>query len=102
YNPQHKGRDCYQWAVAFASGLVVWQRLHQGCTSGQDVVRPALEALRRRMPHLAILRLDGGFLSAKVLNLLESQHLGFLTKAGCKMVVVRTLPGGTRPERAQA
>src|SRR3954471_7999836 len=28
YNPRHKGRDCYQWAVAFASGLVVWQRLY--------------------------------------------------------------------------
>src|SRR5512135_1320471 len=21
YNPKHKGRDCYQWAVAFATGL---------------------------------------------------------------------------------
>jgi len=38
HNPQHKGRDCYQWAVAFASGLVVWQRLWRGCTSGFRVV----------------------------------------------------------------
>jgi hypothetical protein len=52
YNPRHKGRDCYQWAVAFASGLVVWQQLYEGGTSGQGVVRTALEALRRRMPHL--------------------------------------------------
>jgi hypothetical protein len=68
YNPNHKGRDCYQWAVAFASGVVVWQRLYQGGTSGQGVVKPALEALRRRMPHLSVLRLDGGFLAAKVLE----------------------------------
>src|SRR5512147_1213926 len=46
YNPKHKGRDCYQWAVAFASGLVVWQQLYEGGTSGQGVVRTALEALR--------------------------------------------------------
>jgi hypothetical protein len=102
YNPQHKGRDCYQWAVAFASGLVVWQRLYRGCTSGQEVVKPALEALRRRMPHLAVLRLDGGFLSAKVLNFLVSQHIGFLTKAGTKLVSVRTLVERTRAGQWQS
>src|SRR4051794_37076625 len=82
HNPKHKGRDCYQWAVAFASGVVVWQQLCRGCTSGHVLVRPALEALRRRMPHLSILRLDGGFLSAKVLNLLVSRHVGFLPRRG--------------------
>jgi DDE family transposase len=97
YNPKHKGRDCYQWAVAFASGLVVWQQLYEGGTSGQGVVRTALEALRQRMPHLSVLRLDGGFLAAKVLNLLVSQHVGFLIKAGTKLVSVRTLL-----ERAQS
>jgi hypothetical protein len=102
HNPKHKGRDCYQWAVAFASGVVVWQQLCRGCASGHGLVRPALEALRQRMPHLAILRLDGGFLSAKVLNLLVSQHIGFLTKAGCKLVSVRTLLGRTRPEQWQS
>jgi Transposase DDE domain group 1 len=102
YNPQHKGRDCYQWAVAFASGVVVWQQLYQGGTSGQGVVRPALEALRRRMPHLSILRLDGGFLAAKVLGLLVSQHIGFLTKAGTKLRSVRTLLEQTRPEQWQS
>ena len=102
YNPNHKGRDCYQWAVAFASGMVVWQQLYRGGTSGQGVVKPALEALRQRMPHLAILRLDGGFLSARVLNLLVSQHVGFLTKAGCKLVSVRTLLERTRPEQWQS
>jgi hypothetical protein len=102
YNPNHKGRDCYQWAVAFASGMVVWQQLSRGSTSGQGVVKPALEALRQRMPHLAILRLDGGFLSAPVLNLLVSQHVGFLTKAGCKLVSVRTLLERTRPEQWQS
>jgi hypothetical protein len=102
YNPKHKGRDCYQWAVAFASGLVVWQELCRGWTSGQDLVKPALEALRQRMPHLGILRLDGGFLSAKVLNLLVSQHVGFLTKAGTQLVSIRTLLGRTRPEQWQS
>jgi DDE family transposase len=102
YNPQHKGRDCYQWAVAFASGVVVWQQLYAGGTSGQGVVRPALEALRRRMPHLSLLRLDGGFLAAAVLNLLVSQHVGFLTKGGTKLLSIRTLLERTRPEQWQS
>jgi hypothetical protein len=102
YNPQHKGRDCYQWAVAFASGLVVWHQLYEGGTSGQGVVRTALEALRRRMPHLSILRLDGGFLAAKVLNLLVSQHVGFLTKAGTKLLSIRTLLEQTQSEQWQS
>jgi hypothetical protein len=102
YNPRHKGRDCYQWAVAFASGVVLWQQLYRGGTSGQGVVRPALEALRRRMPHLSLLRLDGGFLSAKVLDLLVSQHIGFLTKAGTKLRSVRTLLEQTRPGHWQS
>jgi hypothetical protein len=102
YNPQHKGRDCYQWAVAFASGMVVWQQLYRGSTSGQGVVKPALEALRQRMPHLSLLRLDGGFLAAKVLEYLASQHVGFLTKAGTKLVTIRTLLGRTRPEQWQS
>src|SRR5512142_58928 len=102
YNPQHKGRDCYQWAVAFAAGLVVWQQLYEGGTSGQSMVRTALEALRRRMPHLAILRLDGGFLAAKVLKLLVSQSVGFLTKAGTKLTSIRALLERTRPEQWQS
>jgi Transposase DDE domain group 1 len=101
YNPKHKGRDCSQWAVAFAAGVVVWQQLYRGCTSGQSVVKPALEALRQRMPHLSVLRLDGGFLAAKVLNYLVSQHVGFLTKAGTKLVSIRTLLERTRPEQWQ-
>jgi hypothetical protein len=102
YNPQHKGRDCYQWAVAFAAGLVVWHQLYEGGTSGQSVVKPALEALRRRMPHLSILRLDGGFLAAKVLKYLASQHVGFLTKAGTKLRSIRTLLERTRPDQWQS
>jgi hypothetical protein len=102
HNPNHKGRDCYQWAVAVASGLVVWQQLCRGCTSGLGLVKPALEALRQRMPNLAILRLDGGFLAAKVLTDLESEHVGFLTKAGCKLVSIRALVGRTRPEQWQS
>jgi hypothetical protein len=102
YHPHHKGRDCYQWAVAFAAGVVVWQRLYEGGTSGQGVVRTALEALRQRMPHLSILRLDGGVLAAKVLNLLVSQHVSFLTQAGTKLVSIRTLLERTRAEQWQS
>src|SRR5512135_3255659 len=76
YNPQHQGRDCYQWAVAFVSGLVIWQQLCRGNTSGQSPVSSALDALQQRLPRLDLLRLDGGFLSAKVLSLPVTRKVG--------------------------
>src|SRR4051812_15651504 len=102
HNPQHKGRDCYQWAVAFVSGLVVWQQLCPGNTSGQALVRTALEALRQRLPRLDLIRLDGGFLSAKVLNLVVAEKIGFLIKAGTKLVSIRTLVEQTRDDQWQS
>src|SRR5512135_1927034 len=36
YNPNHKGRDCYQGAVAFASGVVVWHQLYEGGHLGPE------------------------------------------------------------------
>jgi hypothetical protein len=102
HNPQHKGRDCYQWAVAFVSGLVIWQQLCRGNTSGQSLVGSALDALKQRLPRLDLLRLDGGFLSAKVLNLLVDRQVGYLVKAGCKLKSIRTLVEQTRPEEWQS
>src|SRR3954447_4251370 len=102
HNPQHKGRDCYQWAVAFVSGLVVWQQLCRGNTSGQALVRTALEALQQRLPRLDLIRLDGGFLSAKVLNLLVAEEIGFLIKAGTKLVSIRRLVEQTRDDQWQS
>ena len=102
HNPQHKGRDCYQWAVAFVSGLVIWQQLCRGNTSGQSLVGSALDALKQRLPRLDLLRLDGGFLSAKVLNLLVDRQVGYLVKAGCKLKSIRTLVERTRPEEWQS
>src|SRR4051794_15216256 len=102
HNPQHKGRDCYQWAVAFVSGLVVWQQLCRGNTSGHALVRTALEALQQRLPRLDLIRLDGGFLSAKVLNLLVAEEIGFLIKAGTKLVSIRRLVEQTRDDQWQS
>jgi hypothetical protein len=102
HNPRHKGRDGYQWAVAFASGLVVWQRLCRGNTSGQGLVRSALEALRQRLPRLDLIRLDGGFLAAKVLKDLVAEGVPFLTKAGRKLASIRSLLERTYPEQWQS
>ena len=102
HNPRHKGRDCYQWAVAFASGLVIWQQLCRGNTSGQSLVRTAVAALRQRLPRLDVIRLDGGFLAAKVLNDLVKERLSFLTKAGRKLTAIRTLLERTYPEHWQS
>lgn len=102
HNPKHKGRDCYQWAVAFVSGLVVWQQLCRGNTSGQSLLRSALEALRQRLPRLDLIRLDGGFLAARVLNDLVQERVSFLTKAGCKLTSIRSLLERTYPEQWQS
>jgi len=102
HNPRHKGRDCYQWAVAFASGLVIWQQLCRGNTSGHGLVRTALAALRPRLPRLDLIRLDGGFLSAKVLSDLVEERVAFLTKAGRKLASVRSLIDQTQPWQWQS
>lgn len=102
HNPRHKGRDCYQWAVAFVSGLVVWQQLCRGNTSGQSLVGSALGALRQRLPRLDLIRLDGGFLAAKVLKDLVAEGVPFLTEAGCKLASVRSLLERTYPEQWQS
>jgi Transposase DDE domain group 1 len=102
HNPRHKGRDCYQWAVAFVSGLVVWQRLYRGNTSGQSLVRTALEEVRQRVPRLDLIRLDGGFLAAKVLNDLVKEGVPFLTKAGRKLTSIRSLLERTSPDQWQS
>jgi hypothetical protein len=102
HNPKHKGRDCYQWAVAFASGLVIWQQLCRGNTSGHSLVRTALEALQQRLPRLDLIRLDGGFLSAKVLNDLVKGQVPFLTKAGRKLASVGSLIDQAQPWQWQS
>ncbi len=66
----------------------LWHQVFRGGTAGQSLVKPAHEARRQPMPHLALLRLDDGFRSAQVLTLLGSPHVGFLVKAGTTRVSV--------------
>jgi transposase len=88
--------------VAFVSGLVIWQQLCRGNTSGQSLVSSALDALQHRLPRLDLLRLDGGSLSAKVLNLLVTRKIGILTKASGKLKSIRTLREQTQPDEWQS
>src|SRR3954462_15689740 len=88
------------YSTSLAESL--WQQLYRGNTSGQALVRTALEELRQRLPRLDLLRLDGGFLSARILNLLVEREVHFLTKAGSKLKSIRTLLEQTRPEQWQS
>src|SRR5512143_1492142 len=76
----------------------VVRRRHLGPGRGED--RPGGPAAADAP--LSLLRLDGGCLAAKGLNRLTSQHVGCLTKAGTKLVSVRTLLGRTRAEPWQS
>ena len=84
--------------MACVSGVVIWQQWCRGNTSGQSLVSSARDALQQRLPRWDLLRLDGGFLSAKVLNLLVTRKVGFLTKASSKLKSIRTLLEQTPPE----
>ncbi len=58
--------------------------------------------MRQRLPRLDLIRLDGGFLAAKVLNYLGQEGVPFLTKAGCKLASIRSLLERTYPEQWQS
>ncbi len=74
----------------------------RGNTSGQGLVRTASEALQQRLPRLDLIRLDGGFLSARVLNDLAEEWISSLTKASRKLVSIRSLIEQTQPCQWQA
>ncbi len=71
YNRKKRGKPCYQWNVAFVCSEAVAQRRCAGNTHCRRVLIELLEEVtQKRETPLMMARLDGGYLSSKVLNTL--------------------------------
>jgi len=71
YNRKKRGKPCYQWNVAFVCSEAVAQKLRAGNTHCRSVLIELLEEVAEKLDTpLMIARLDGGYLSGKILNTL--------------------------------
>jgi len=71
YNRKKRGKPCYQWNVAFVCSEAVAQKLRAGNTHCRSVLIELLEEVAEKLDTpLMIARLDGGYLSSKILNTL--------------------------------
>lgn len=70
-NRKKPGKPCMQWNVGFVRGEAVSQRLMAGNTSGNQSLVSIIEDVAEKLEKpIAILRLDGGYLSKETLNYL--------------------------------
>jgi hypothetical protein len=84
----HKqGQNCLQWSVAFSTGEVIDQQLKEGYRHCIDDLEERYQTSKKILGRIDILRIDGGYLSADNLKLLQSQL--FCTKAGINLNCVK-------------
>lgn len=100
-NTKAKGKNCYQWTVAFFWGQVVWEKLSSGATHCITVLREAFINARRITGKIDVLRLDGGYFSQQILAFLREQKVSFLIKIGMKIKWLKDrINAGTIPWKA--
>jgi len=75
FNKKKPGKPCYQWNVAFVCHEAVSQRLMAGNSHCRQAVLALVDEVAQKLDDpLMLVRLDGGYLSAEVLEgLLERQ-----------------------------
>ena len=84
-NTRAKGKNCYQWTVAFLWGQVIWEKLSPGTTHCITVLREAITNCCRIAGKIDVIRLDGGYFSREIITFLRQQRLRFLIKIGSKI-----------------
>jgi len=82
YNRKNRGKPCYQWTVAFVKGEAVYQKLSSGNTSCKIPFESTICKVKERLgeKEIAIVRVDGGYVSGK--------HLAFAIKENIQIVTV--------------
>ena len=66
---------CMQWNVGFVRGEAVSQRLMAGNTHGNQSLQSIIKDVRKKLGNpIAILRLDGGYLSKETLNYVKKHR----------------------------
>ena len=76
FNKKKPGKPCYQWNVAFVCHEAVSQQLMAGNSHCRGTVLSLVDDVAEKLDNpLMIVRLDGGYLSAEVLNALVERQL---------------------------
>lgn len=75
-NRKKPGKPCMQWNVGFVRGEAVSQCLMAGNTHGNQSLQSIIYDVQQKLPKpIAILRLDGGYLSKETLNYVMEHRL---------------------------
>jgi hypothetical protein len=76
YNKKNPGKPCYQWSVGFIRGEAVAHKLYKGNTTCKDHLKDTLDLVTKKIPQpVSIVRLDGGYLSAELLDYIARKKL---------------------------
>jgi hypothetical protein len=82
YNKKNPGKPCYQWSVGFIRGEAVAHKLYEGNTTCKDHLKDTLDLVTQKIPQpVSIVRLDGGYLSADLLDYIVKKNLSVVLGA---------------------
>ena len=82
YNKKNPGKPCYQWSVGFIRGEAIAHKLYQGNTTCKNHLQDTLNMVTKKIPQpVSIVRLDGGYLSAELLDFIASKNLSVVLGA---------------------
>lgn len=82
YNKKNPGKPCYQWSVGFIRGEAVAHKLYEGNTTCKQHLKDTLSLVVNKIPHnVSIVRLDGGYLSAELLDYIAQRKLSVVMGA---------------------
>lgn len=82
YNKKNPGKPCYQWSVGFIRGEAVANKLYAGDTTCKHHLKDTLNMVTNKISQpVSIVRLDGGYLSAELLDYIASKNLSVVMGA---------------------
>jgi len=89
YNRKNRGKPCYRWTVAFVKGEAVYQKLSSGDTSCKAPFEPTVCKVKERLgeKEIAIVRVDGGYVSGKHLAFAKNKDIQVVTVVSCKWII---------------
>lgn len=82
YNKKNPGKPCYQWSVGFIRGEAVVNKLYKGNTTCKHHLKDTLDLVTNKIESpISIVRLDGGYLSADLLDYIAHKKLSVVMGA---------------------
>jgi hypothetical protein len=82
FNKKNRGKPCYQWSVGFIRGEAVVHKLYAGNTTCKQHLKDTVDMVMGKISQpVSIVRLDGGYLSADLLEYIDDAHLSVVMGA---------------------